>query len=133
MSDLTEKDIQEFQKRLQERREELRWIVHDALIESKREDYVTLAGEVQDTSEESVADLLAGMNLTILNREVADLADAEAALERIKEGTYGVCVDCGDDITRERLNAYPTAKRCILCQTKRESDKRGGKDYTPSL
>ena len=49
--------------------------------------------------------------------ETAELGDIEAALERIDAGTYGQCTDCGVGIPPTRLNAYPTAKRCIDCQT----------------
>ncbi len=47
----------------------------------------------------------------------AALGDIEAALERMDAGTYGQCTDCGVTIPPARLNAYPTAKRCIDCQT----------------
>ena len=49
--------------------------------------------------------------------ETAELGDIEAALERMDAGTYGQCTDCGVSIPPARLNAYPTAKRCIDCQT----------------
>ena len=49
--------------------------------------------------------------------ETAELGDIEAALERIDAGTYDQCTDCGVRIPPARLNAYPTAKRCIDCQT----------------
>ncbi|WP_322993610.1 TraR/DksA family transcriptional regulator [Limnohabitans sp.] len=49
--------------------------------------------------------------------ETAELGDIESALERIDAGTYGQCTDCGVTIPPARLNAYPTAKRCIDCQT----------------
>jgi len=49
--------------------------------------------------------------------ETAELGDIEAALERMGAGTYGQCADCGVTIPSARLNAYPTAKRCIDCQT----------------
>ena len=52
--------------------------------------------------------------------ETAELGDLEAALERMDAGTYGQCTDCGVIIPPARLNAYPTAKRCIVCQTRRE-------------
>ena len=47
----------------------------------------------------------------------AELGDIAAALKRMDAGTYGHCTDCGVTIPTERLNAYPTAKRCIDCQT----------------
>ena len=133
MARLTEQDVQRFQRLLAKRREELRWLIHDALIESRHTDYIELAGAVHDSGEEAVANLLSEMDLGQLRREVEEIGDVEAALERIKHGSFGKCSDCGDTIDRERLAAYPTAKRCIACQTKRETDRRGGRDATPSL
>ena len=52
--------------------------------------------------------------------ETAELGDIEAALARVQAGTYGTCSDCGVTIPPARLNAYPTAKRCIDCQAKAE-------------
>jgi DnaK suppressor protein len=52
--------------------------------------------------------------------ETAALGDIEAALERIQAGTYGQCTDCGVTIPAARLHAYPTAKRCIDCQSLKE-------------
>jgi DnaK suppressor protein len=49
--------------------------------------------------------------------ETAELGDIEAALGRMDAGSYGQCNDCGVTIAPARLNAYPTAKRCIDCQT----------------
>ena len=53
----------------------------------------------------------------INEHETAELGDIDAALERIDAGTYGQCTDCGVTIPPARLSAYPTAKRCIDCQT----------------
>jgi DnaK suppressor protein len=53
----------------------------------------------------------------INEHETAELGDIEAALERMEAGTYGQCTDCGVTIPSARLSAYPTAKRCIDCQT----------------
>lgn len=49
--------------------------------------------------------------------ETAELGDIDAALQRLQAGTYGQCTDCGVTIPPARLNAYPTAKRCIDCQS----------------
>jgi DnaK suppressor protein len=49
--------------------------------------------------------------------ETAELGDIEAALERMDVGSYGQCTACGVAIAPARLQAYPTAKRCIDCQT----------------
>ena len=48
------------------------------------------------------------------------LAEIEAALKRIEEGTYGTCTSCGRPIVPERLEARPWATLCIDCQRVRE-------------
>ena len=49
--------------------------------------------------------------------DTAELGDIDAALARIRDGSYGICTDCSCAIPSARLKAYPTAKRCIDCQT----------------
>jgi YteA family regulatory protein len=48
------------------------------------------------------------------------LAEIEAALKRIEDGTYGTCTNCGEQIPEERLEALPWATLCIGCQRDRE-------------
>ena len=48
------------------------------------------------------------------------LAEIEAALKRIDDGTYGVCTNCGEPIAVERLEARPWATLCIDCKRQRE-------------
>ena len=48
------------------------------------------------------------------------LAEIDAALKRIEEGTYGVCTNCAQPIPEERLEALPWATLCIDCQRERE-------------
>ena len=49
------------------------------------------------------------------------LHDIEAALARLREGTYGTCADCGITISRKRLEAVPWAQFCVTCQERRQS------------
>jgi RNA polymerase-binding protein DksA len=49
------------------------------------------------------------------------LAQIDAALKRIEDGTYGTCAGCGREIARERLEAYPWASLCIDCKRKAEA------------
>ena len=54
-----------------------------------------------------------------LERLAADLHesldDVNAALRRVAEGTYGLCERCGEPISEARLEAMPTARRCLEC------------------
>ena len=52
--------------------------------------------------------------------ETAELAAIDAALERLAQGLYGQCQDCGVTIPEARLNAYPMALRCVSCQSAAE-------------
>ncbi len=45
-----------------------------------------------------------------------ELAEIRVALERITQGTYGICAECGDDIPIKRLEALPFAMYCTDCQ-----------------
>ena len=78
--------------------------------------------EPGDVGDESVADALADFNVARLDRQIQQMRDIDAAFQRIKDGSYGVCIDCGNDIGFNRLQAYPTAKRCIVCQEKYERE-----------
>ena len=51
----------------------------------------------------------------IINTEITEIRQIEAALKRISEGTYGTCAKCGEPIDPKRLKALPTAATCISC------------------
>ena len=44
----------------------------------------------------------------------------QAAIQRLDEGTYGICEDCGEDISIPRLKARPVTKLCINCKARQE-------------
>ena len=73
-----------------------------------------------DSGDAAVGATLAGMHLTIIDRHVRDLRDIEAAMARLKDDSLGDCVDCGGEIDFARMQAYPTAKRCLVCQQQHE-------------
>lgn len=54
-------------------------------------------------------------NLALETNLQKQLAEISSALERIKNGTYGKCENCNNEIPLERLRAYPSAKNCLDC------------------
>ncbi|MCK9162343.1 MAG: RNA polymerase-binding protein DksA [Arcobacter butzleri] len=52
----------------------------------------------------------------IINQQLSELSEIDAALNRIKNGTYGICEMCDDVISLGRLKAKPFAKYCIVCR-----------------
>ena len=62
-------------------------------------------------------------NLLLAQREGNYIDYLDEALQRIEEGTFGLCRVCGGEIGRPRLEAVPTATQCISCKSK--DDKLG--------
>ena len=52
---------------------------------------------------------------TMGNAGLVEIEAIDAAIDRIKDGTFGTCVDCGEPISKERLNIMPTATKCRKC------------------
>lgn len=55
------------------------------------------------------------------NFDMALLREVEGALERLRDGTYGTCMDCGMPVSRKRLEALPWARYCVTCQERYQS------------
>ena len=58
--------------------------------------------------------------LSLMQSEGGTLEQIEAALERIEDGTYGECEECGARIPKQRLNAIPYAIMCVKCASRVE-------------
>ncbi len=126
-SHLSQEQLNEIKSTLDTRYKALQKEIHDHLINSGDAKYAEIAGQVHDMADESVADLLADLNYTVIDKNVEELKAIEKALYTIQTGgDYGVCIDCGVDIPFERLKVEPTAQRCVDCQSAYEAKfKRG--------
>ena len=62
--------------------------------------------------------------LRIRDRERKLIRKVRDALDRIKNGTYGICEECGEDISEKRLKARPVTTLCIDCKKMQENDER---------
>jgi DnaK suppressor protein len=62
--------------------------------------------------------------LRIRDRERKLIAKIKEAMERIENGTYGVCETCGEEISEARLKARPVTTLCIDCKTRQEMDEK---------
>jgi DnaK suppressor protein len=114
---LTDEQIEQFRKNLQERFEVLRQGVQEEVQRSDSEHFADVAGEVHDPEEASVAHLVIDVDLASIDRHVNEIRDIEAALLRIARGEFGICIDCEQPIPLARLEANSAAERCIACQT----------------
>lgn len=83
---------------------------------ARQETFGALAGPVTDEADRAAADLLADLDQAEVSRDLREVKNVEAALARIKDGSFGFCADCGVELDLERLRAYPIAMRCVRCQ-----------------
>jgi RNA polymerase-binding transcription factor DksA len=96
---------------------EIRALFEDLGEERQR---IALGERAADSSDEALLDTLSAIDEALIRQNLQDVRDITAARQRIAAGSYGECIDCGDEIAYERLLAYPTAKRCINCQREHE-------------
>ena len=112
------KRFSEFKALLQAQRRQLLDEVRARIAAS--DDSLGFANQSKLTDDDGAADAAAEMDVTMVIRESAELQEVEAALTRIVDGSYGMCAECGGEIARARLKAYPMATRCLPCQEKFE-------------
>ncbi len=130
MDGLSDNDLKHFKQRLLRRRDELRTELRDDAADSDSKNFSNMSGGVRDPGDDSQVVQMSDLAISSMEKQQAELRAVEDALERIEDGSYGECLDCGGDIPRARLEVYPTAKRCTQCQSRRENLYR---DVTPSL
>jgi DnaK suppressor protein len=71
--------------------------------------------------------------LGLIENEQGTLELVEEALERMENGTYGQCAECGEPIAKPRLQAIPYARHCIKCARKLEGGEREVKALRASV
>jgi RNA polymerase-binding protein DksA len=121
-SELSKSQLKQLEQSLRDRHSALTVEIHEVLLETDDEHFKAVAGLVHDDAEASVVDLVAGLHLHRINHLVEEIRAVENALVKLHQGSYGICIDCGNIIPFKRLEARPTAVRCILCQQKNERE-----------
>ena len=110
----TQFDAAQVRERLQSERERVQGIMaslQDEVNESRDgDDSAELSGYDQHPADQGSETFEREKDLSILEGLEADLAEIEAALQRVDEGTYGVDEVTGEPIDPERLDAVPTAR-----------------------
>lgn len=101
---------------LQARLDELRNKVSADIVPAPEETFRGIAGEVQDAGDSSVALEQTGLRGALVERNATELTQVGRAIERLRDGSYGQCVDCELEIEAARLEALPQAERCSYCQ-----------------
>jgi DnaK suppressor protein len=72
--------------------------------------------EVHTRADDAEAERIDDLRFAEIEVDRTRLQDIENAQQRMRDGRYGFCADCAEEIPRERLLAQPTAIRCAACQ-----------------
>ena len=116
MTSLNTQQSTTMKARLRERAAQLRDEIRHTLERSSDETHVRIAEQVRDTEDDSFSNLVVDLNLAEIDRDADELRRIDTALARISDGNYGLCETCGQEIPEARLQAEPTALRCVQCQ-----------------
>lgn len=75
----------------------------------------------QDLEDLSLIDLIEDTGLAVAHIRRGELTEMDEALDRLEDGVYGLCAECGREIDEERLKVKPFAVFCVSCKKKKES------------
>jgi len=111
--------LEYFRKLLQDKLNEL-------LNEADRtlEEMTATDNKVADPADRATIESDRSFELRIRDRERKLIKKIKTALERIDEGTYGICEECGEEIGIKRLEARPVTTMCIECKSKQEKEEK---------
>jgi DnaK suppressor protein len=112
--------IELLRKNLISRREEILREVRSEIAKYIKGETNQLVETALDDGDWSVIDVSADINIRRLETHRDRLLGIDEALMKLREGTYGVCEECGGEITAERLRVMPFAVYCRDCQEKKE-------------
>ncbi|GJL61480.1 MAG: hypothetical protein NPIRA04_01340 [Nitrospirales bacterium] len=73
-----------------------------------------------DSGDQALVDLDREMGISLQEMRNKERRQIEEALVSLEEGTYGICAECGEEVSEKRLQALPFARLCVACQTNRE-------------
>ena len=114
---MDKKKLEQFKKKLEQRQQELRRTMSRNGQDGRAADSEDIAQDVADKAANSYTkEFLFSQS----SNDRALLARVEEALGRIRDGSFGECINCGKEVNPKRLEAVPWARYCISCQEKIE-------------
>jgi DnaK suppressor protein len=113
---MDKKKLESFRKKLEERQQALR----KAVSRTEEDGRIADQEAAQDIADRAANSYTKEFLFSQSNTERVLLNMVESALQRIREGTFGECVSCGNEINPKRLEAVPWTRYCIACQEKKE-------------
>lgn len=117
---LNKKQLEQYEEQLANWRKELEDGLNQTIQAMQQEEPTSYADPTDQASVESDRNF----DLRIRDRERRLIRKIDQAMERIKDGSFGVCESCGGAISAKRLQARPVTTLCIDCKTAQEQEER---------
>lgn len=98
-----------------------------SLLEEAKETMVEMTDDEEafpDPNDRATLESDRNRLLRIRDRERKLISKIDKALERVEDGTFGVCEECGEDISEGRLKARPVTTLCIACKQEQEKQEK---------
>ncbi len=109
---MTKKEMEKYRRLLDEKKSSL----SSELAKTRSAEEETTEEATQDIADKAVSSYTREFLYSLTDGERTTLMQIDDALARIEEGTYGLCLNCGQLMTEKRLNAVPWAPYCLDCQ-----------------
>jgi DnaK suppressor protein len=108
------------QRMLLQKRHEILKEIEGSLGQSLTEDQQRRLESARDVGDQALMDLDRELGISLMEMRNRRRQAIDEALTRLNEGTYGICAECGVEISERRLEAVPFAKLCVECQAREE-------------
>jgi DnaK suppressor protein len=108
------------QQMLMRKRQEILREIEGNLGQSLTEDQQRRLESARDVGDQALMDLERELGISLMEMRNRKRQSIDEALTRLNEGTYGICAECGIEISEKRLEAVPFAKLCVQCQSQQE-------------
>ena len=108
------------QRMLLGKRQEIMREIEGNLGQSLTEDQQRRLESARDVGDHALMYLDRELGISLMEMRNRKRQAIDEALTRLNEGTYGICAECGVEVSEKRLEAVPFAKLCVQCQSRQE-------------
>ena len=109
---MSKKDMEKFRRLLEDKKASL----SSDLAKTRSAEEETSEESTQDIADKAVSSYTREFLYSLTDGERSTLLQIDDAIDRIDDGTYGMCVNCGQPMAEKRLTAVPWAPYCVDCQ-----------------
>ena len=113
---MDKKTLEQYKKKLEEKRREL----SEAYTKNRHYGRESDEGGTQDLADKASSSYTKEFLYSLSNTERSILEEVERSIRRMDQGEYGTCMECGEKISKKRLDAVPWARFCVPCQERVE-------------